>query len=81
MERQGRELKALRRDLQESSVALLEEVEYCKRETQNGLIQLLALILDTQKPLQEALCRMSSQVTSMTEGWGKDVTRLMSLTH
>ena len=24
---------------------------------------------------------MSSQVTSMTEGWGKDVTRLMSLTH
>ena len=46
---------------------------------QAGLTQLRALIPDTQKPLQEALRAVSSQVTSMSEGWGKDVTRLMSL--
>ena len=55
VERQGRELMALKGELQESSAALLTEVENCKRETQSGLIQLRALIPDTQKPLQEAL--------------------------
>ena len=79
MDRQGRELTALKRELQDSSAALSAEVETCKRETHNGLIQLRALIPDTQKPLQEALRKMSTQVTSMIEGLGKDVTRLMSL--
>ena len=55
VERQGRELTALKNDLQESSAALLAEVDYCKREMHNDLVRLRALIPDTQKPLQEAL--------------------------
>ena len=79
VERQGRELTALKNDLQESSAALLAEVDHCKREMHNDLVRLRALIPDTQKPLQEALRQLSAQVTGMSEDWGKDVTRLMSL--
>lgn len=79
VERQGRELTALKQDLQDSSAALLAEVEHCKKEIQNGLVRLRMLIPDTQKPLQEALRQLSSQVTAMSADWGKDVTRLMSL--
>ena len=79
VERQGHELRALRQDMEKSHAALWTEVDTCKRATQDGLIQLRALIPDTQKPITEALRKMSAQVTSMTEDWGKDVTRLMSL--
>ena len=47
VERQGRELMALKHDLQESSAALLAEVEHCKREMQNNLVRVHALIPDT----------------------------------
>ena len=78
--RQGHELRALRRDLEKSHAAVLEEVEKCKRETRDGLVHLRALIPETQKPITEALRKVSTQVTGMTEDWGKDVTRLMSMT-
>ena len=60
VERQGHELTSLKREMQESSAALLAEVENCRREMQTGLTHLRALISDTQKPLQEALRTVSS---------------------
>ena len=55
VERQGRELTALREDIQASSTGLLAEVDNCKREMQNDLVRLRVLIPDTQKPLKEGL--------------------------
>ena len=57
VERQGRELTTLKNDLQKSSAALLAKVDRCKREMHTDLVGFRALILDTQKPLQEALHR------------------------
>ena len=79
VERQGRELLALKNDIQASGAALLAEVDQCKRGMNNDLVRLRALIPDTQKPLQEALHKLSAQVTGMSADWGKDITRLMSL--
>ena len=79
VERQGQELMAPKDDIQASGAALLAEVDQCKREMNNDLVRLRALIPDMQKPLQDALHQLSAQVTGMSADWGKDVTRLVSL--
>ena len=51
----------------------------CKRELNNDLVRLCALIPEMQKPLQKVLHKLSSQVTSMSEEWGKDIHHILTL--
>ena len=79
VERQGREWVSLKRELQVVKAELTAEVGKCKRELNTDLTRLRALIPEMQKPLQEALRKLSSQLTGMSEDWGKDITRILAL--
>ena len=70
---------SLKWELQVSKAELTVAVGKCKQELNNDLVRLRTLIPETQKPLQEALHKLSSQVTSMSEEWGKDIHRILTL--
>ena len=55
VERQGRELASLKREIQVSKAELTANIQRSKRELNKDLIRLHTLIPKTQKPLQEAL--------------------------
>ena len=78
-ERQGRELTSLKAELRVLTAELSTEVAKCKRDMGNGLMQIRALVHETQAPLQEALRRLSSQVTEMSKEWGKDIAQLLKM--
>ena len=65
--------------MQVSQAELLADVQKCRRDLNNDLTRLRALIPETQKPLQEAPRKMSTQVTGMSEEWGKDISRILTL--
>lgn len=58
---------------------LLTELTKCKGDMDCGLAQVCVLVQETQKQLQKALERLSSQMTDMSKGWGKDIAHILNV--
>ena len=62
VERQGREIETLRKDMEASTSGLSTELAKCKKDMDLGLVQVRALVQETQKQLQKALEKLDSRV-------------------
>ena len=66
MERQGRELETLRKDMEASTSGLSKKLAQCKKDMDLGLLQMRTLVQETQKQLQKALDTFDSCITTLT---------------
>ena len=79
VERQGREITSLRENMETSISDLSAELAGCKKDMDRGLLQVRMLVQETQKQLHTALERLNSRVTDMAGEWGKDISRILTV--
>lgn len=79
VERQGREITSLRKDMEISISELSIGLAKCRGDMDRGLVQVRVLVQERQKQLQKALERLSGQVTDMSKEWGKDIARILNI--
>ena len=79
MERQGRELETLRTDMEASTSGLSKKLAQFKKDMDLDLLQVRALIKETQKQLNKTLEVFDSRLGTLTGKWGDDINRLLNM--
>ena len=79
VERQGREIETLRKDMEASTSELSTGLAKCKGDLDRGLVQVRVLVQETQKQLLKAIERLDSRVLNMNGKWGEDIARILNV--
>ena len=79
VERQGREIETLRKDMEESTSELSAGLAKYRGDLDRGLGQVRVLVQETQKQLLKAIERLDSRVLNMNGKWGDDIARILNV--